>query len=530
MKNLKKVLSIVLAMAMVLAMTAISGLAAETGSITINNAADGKEYKIFKIVAADVNASGGIDYDINSVPDALKQYFKTTTKTEGNVSYTLVSLVDVNNNNQVIPEGGSIPNYIQEAFYNYTTSNGVTATATATAANGKAEFTNVEAGYYVIISPLMKEGTAIMVDSATNPAAVINEKNSDEPVKNLTKTTDEGNDNVAIGDTVTYTITFGTSNYSGSGADAKQIVTYVVKDALPTGLTAGTYTIKVNDNVVTTTGNLFGNGAEITWAKDEDGDGVFTSLYPSSSTITVTYSATVNADATGSMENKVTITYRDKDNTDIGEPEEGSKTIYTYKLNIKKVDEDGYELSGAEFELYDASENGNRIYVTGSNGNYKVTKDQAEIAKDIKIAAGTAVVDGLDADKSYYLAEVTAPDGYNKITTRIEVKATLSSKTEIQYTQATEYAEGTTYYTKVGENEYIEADGVTAENVTNYFVAEEITIPAETPEFPEASVVNKKGAELPETGGIGTTIFYMIGTILVVGAGVILITRRRMVQ
>ena len=130
MKNLKKVLSIVLAMAMVLAMTAISGLAAETGSITINNAADGKEYKIFKIVAADVNASGGIDYDINSVPDALKQYFKTTTKTEGNVSYTLVSLVDVNNNNQVIPEGGSIPNYIQEAFYNYTTSNGVTATAT----------------------------------------------------------------------------------------------------------------------------------------------------------------------------------------------------------------------------------------------------------------------------------------------------------------------------------------------------------------------------------------------------------------
>jgi LPXTG-motif cell wall-anchored protein/uncharacterized repeat protein (TIGR01451 family) len=527
MKNLKKVLSIVLAMAMVLAMTAISGLAAETGSITINNAADGKEYKIFKIVAADVNASGGIDYDISSVPDALKQYFKTTTKTEGNVSYTLVSLVDVDNNNQVIPEGGSIPAYIQEAFYNYTKT--ASATATATAANGKAEFTDVDAGYYVIISPLMKEGTAIMVDSATNPAAVINEKNSDEPVKNLTKTTDEGNDNVAIGDTVTYTITFGTSNYSGSGADAKQIVTYVVKDALPTGLTAGTYTIKVNGNEVDTTGNLFGDGAEITWATDEDGDGVYTSIYESSSTITVTYTATVNDQATGSMENKVTITYRDKDNTDIGEPEEGSKTIYTYKLNIKKVDEDGYELSGAEFELYDAAEGGNRIYVTGSNGNYKVTKDQT----DTKIAAGTAVVDGLDADKSYYLAEVTAPDGYNKITTRVEVKASLSSTTKKTYAQAEEYVEGTTYYTKVGDDEYIVADDVTEANFKDgtYFIESgEITIPAETPEFPEASVVNKKGAELPETGGIGTTIFYMIGTILVVGAGVVLITRRRMIQ
>ena len=82
MKSLKKVLSIVLALAMVLAMTAITGMAATEGSITINNAADGQEYKIYKIVDADVNASGGIDYDISSVPEDLKDYFVTTTKTE----------------------------------------------------------------------------------------------------------------------------------------------------------------------------------------------------------------------------------------------------------------------------------------------------------------------------------------------------------------------------------------------------------------------------------------------------------------
>ena len=92
MKSLKKVLSIVLALAMVLAMTAITGMAATKGSITINNAADGQEYKIYKILDASVNASGGIDYDITSVVDDLKDYFVTTTKTEGNVSYTLVSL------------------------------------------------------------------------------------------------------------------------------------------------------------------------------------------------------------------------------------------------------------------------------------------------------------------------------------------------------------------------------------------------------------------------------------------------------
>ena len=291
MKSLKKILSIVLALAMVLAMTAITGMAATKGSITINNAADGQQYKIYKILDASVNASGGIDYDITSVVDDLKDYFVTTTKTEGNVSYTLVSL---KYDGQVIPAGGSIPSGLQEIFYDYTT--GVNATGTVTASNGKAVFTDVAAGYYIIISPLMdtEEKSAIIIDSATNPAAVINEKNSDEPVKNLTKNSDE--DNVAIGDTVEYTISFGTSNYSGSGDEAKQIVSYVVKDALPAGLTGDTYTIKVNGTVVNTTGNLFGSaGAVITWAEDKDGDGVFSSLYPSNSIITVTYSATVNA-------------------------------------------------------------------------------------------------------------------------------------------------------------------------------------------------------------------------------------------
>lgn len=323
MKSLKKVLSIVLALAMVLAMTAITGMAATKGSITINNAADGQEYKIYKILDASVNDSGGIDYDISSVPEDLEDYFVTTTSTEGNVSRTFVSMTY---NGDVIPTGGSIPSDLQKIFYDYTTS--VSATGTVTASNGKAVFTDVAAGYYIIISPLMnmEEKSAIIVDSATNPAAVINEKNSDEPVKNLTKRSDE--DNVAIGDTVDYTISFGTSNYSGNGDDAKQIVSYVVKDALPTGLTGGTYTIKVNGTVVITTGDLFGsNGAVITWADDKDGDGVYSSLYPSNSTITVTYSVTVNEKATGALKNTVTVTPKDKDNKDTDEPEEGEKTI-----------------------------------------------------------------------------------------------------------------------------------------------------------------------------------------------------------
>ena len=526
MKSLKKVLSIVLALAMVLAMTAITGMAATEGSITINNAADGQEYKIYKIVDADVNASGGIDYDISSVPEDLKDYFVTTTKTEGNVSYTLVSL---KYDGQVIPEGGSIPDELQEIFYNYTTQEGVDPYQQKEAALGEVKFSNVDAGYYIIISPLMKEGKVIMVDSATNPAASINEKNSDEPVKNLTKTSSD--DDVAIGDTVTYTVTFGTSNYSGAGDDAKQIVSYVVKDELPEGLTPGDYEILVDGVDAFPEGDLFGEGAVIAWATEGE-DGEYTSLYDSNAIITVTYTVTVNDQATGALENTVTVTPRDKDNNNTDEPEEGKKTIYTYKLSIEKVDENGYELDGAEFELYDAATGGNRIYVSESDGGYKVTKDPEIIDEDIKIQAGTAEVDGLDADITYYLEEVTAPDGFNKIDGRIEVKASLSSTTNKTYKIATEYDEGETYYTKDGDD-YIAVGGISQEtfgNGTTYYVEYEETVPASTPSFPKASVVNKAGAELPETGGIGTTIFYMIGTILVLGAGVLLITRRRMNQ
>ena len=96
-------------------------------------------------------------------------------------------------------------------------------------------------------------------------------------------------------------------------------------------------------------------------------------------------------------------------------------------------------------------------------------------------AQGKANFDGLE-DGTYELVEVEAPKGYNLLTSPVEVVIDGADATETDLSPLT------------------------------------VTTPVE----------NNSGTQLPSTGGIGTTIFYVVGTILVIGAGVVLITRRRM--
>ena len=104
------------------------------------------------------------------------------------------------------------------------------------------------------------------------------------------------------------------------------------------------------------------------------------------------------------------------------------------------------------------------------------------------------------------------PDGYNKIDGDITVAVVKSTETTT-----------TTTITK-----YIDADGNVTDTQSDTNKAT-VTITDNNIVIGSAQVVvNKAGQELPETGGMGTTIFYIIGAILVVGAGVVLITRRRM--
>lgn len=217
-------------------------------------------------------------------------------------------------------------------------------------------------------------------------------------------------------------------------------------------------------------------------------------------TITVTYTAHLNdkayvntAGGSTSNINKVYLTYSNnpKDELSIGKtPESTPVYVYTYQLNNTKHQdtEKGPALEGACFRLYsdEACTDQSEVQLYQKDGFYYPIKDVlGKEAVEMKSAAnGTFNVKGLDAG-TYYLKEITPPDGYSACKViPVTIKADHS------------------------RNDQVNLEG---SNLTN-------------------DIVNIKagGITLPSTGGIGTTIFYVVGGGLMVAAIVLLVTKKRM--
>ena len=305
--------------------------------------------------------------------------------------------------------------------------------------------------------------------------------------ENGTTTALSGSNTAAIGDVVNYQITFNATNFETNNKVTTAITEYVVEDT-PTALdiNESSVVVKVGDttletskytvNKATDTGKLT---ITIPWQTD-NGDGTYNALYDSPSLVTITYSATVTGEAIDYATNAAKVKYNDE------ELNGGTTTTETYYFDIVKDNDKDEVLTGAEFKLYDAATGGKEIPVVKiSDGFYRVAE---ATETGVAIEAGKARIQGLDGTKTYYLEETTAPVGYNILTSRVEVA--------------------------INNND----NPATVENdqdVTKYVSG-------------GVEIVNQRGAELPSTGGIGTTIFYVIGAILVIGAGIVLVTRRRM--
>lgn len=320
-----------------------------------------------------------------------------------------------------------------------------------------------------------------------------------------------------IGDTVEFRTITKVPNTSGYTK-----YDYIIHDTMSAGLTSNVktsadITIKVNDATVlpaeyytvTANGNSFSVQVDILKAIQDGKLAHDNELY-------TYYTGVVNADTKvydeGKQDNVAYLEYSNNPNVDTDKGKTPEKKVYdwTFKMGINKVNENGGQLTGAKFAL---SKNGTLKVadmncdaegipaatteligmVKLSDGVYRVATDgDANVV--YVVDAGNPVIKGLDDAVDYYLYETKAPAGYNLLSEPVHFKISAA------------YNEDGSNYTDV--------------TVTVGAAAASDTL--------SANVVNKSGSTLPETGGIGTTIFYVVGSLLVVGAGVVLITRKRM--
>lgn len=174
--------------------------------------------------------------------------------------------------------------------------------------------------------------------------------------------------------------------------------------------------------------------------------------------------------------------------------------VFTYKVVVKKIDSSKKPLAGAAFELSKkVNDEYTRVALVNATQN---TEEKYTLSNETVTKFEWK---GLD-DGDYMLTEVITPAGYNTIA---PIKFTVNADHTITWE---------------GENRNTILTSLTGNAATG-----DITFTANDDKTELATnVVNNKGSELPTTGGMGTTIFYVVGSILVLGAAILLITKKRM--
>lgn len=220
-------------------------------------------------------------------------------------------------------------------------------------------------------------------------------------------------------------------------------------------------------------------------------------LIKSGDTIIIEYDAVLNENAVvagAGNPNDAEIEFKNKWEDETHKDDSSTKT-YTWQFNISKyTGEAETPLAGAEFALYptaDTSNDADRIKFIEEKTNVYVHKADGNVTTFTTDSTGKINLKGLDSG-TYWLKEVTAPNGYNLLKEPIKVVISLNETND---------GKVTTLSAKVYKDT-AETDGT-------------------------IKVENKTGTELPETGGIGTTMFYTVGGALVLGAAVLLITKKR---
>lgn len=500
--NMKKTASLLLAVVLLIALGA-TAMAATVENATMHSY---DAYQIFSgTQAADSSALGDVQWGTGVNGDALL----LTLKADYDYFDSCGTAADVANVLKNKADGCDEAKALANAAAKNLTTTKVSISADAASVE-------LAAGYYLLVDTSNVNGANDARNSAllqvTNKGNVTIAKKYSVP--SVDKDIIEGGNAVEatdknIGDTVDFQLT-GTlpSNYADY-----ETYKYVFHDTLSAGLTynnnAKVYA--VNNGVKTDVTDSF----TIAYANTSltiscDNLKALTGI-TADTKIVVEYSATLNSNAvigSAGNPNKVKLEYTNDPNHSgegtptTGETPEDEVIVFTYELDVNKVDADNdqIKLSGAEFKLHNAA--GKWVTV---DANGKVTGWVDNEAGGSTLTSGTDglfKVIGLDAG-TYYLKETKAPAGYNLLTEEIMVVITATLDTSEDHPALSALT------IQVGED-----GAATNGNVTTGIVS--------------MDVKNNKGATLPETGGMGTTILYIAGGVLVAAAVILLITRRRM--
>lgn len=492
MKHMKRFVALFAALALVLAMAVpafaegSTTSATTTGRIVISNALPNTTYKAYKMFELSYNPEEGTRPAAYTykVVDKWAEFFKTGAgknyiTVDDTTGYVKTASFETNSTKAAD---------FAKAALAYATTSKIDATKTETASSAAEGATTVtvtmldlELGYYLVdtnVGALCSLGT-------TDYTARIEEKNEVPSVDKKTKVDNEGwaDENYQqIGKVVE----FKTTIHAKKGAQK-----YVLHDTMTDGLTFnGSVQVKVNNaNLIADTDYTFTKETNDGCAFHVELADSYCNSITNDKDIEVYYSATVNKKAVkpSGETNETWLDYGESHETT-----KDSTTTKTYQFDLvkyTKVDGTKHLLDGAEFKLYeDEGKTAAVKFVYDSAIEaYRVADSNETGNETIKVKGGKVTLTGLKK-KTYYLEETQEPRGYNKLN-------------ELQNVN-------------LSEGGFVPTASVDTTNKTYTSGG--------------YGVENNAGTTLPTTGGIGTTIFYLIGGGLMVAAAVLLIAKKRM--
>lgn len=500
MKHTRQIFALVLALVLTLGLCATAFAdEAKPGSITISNPAQGKTYEVFKLldVAADESdlENNGFIYKLTT--DAWADFITNVKDGSDNNYFNLFE----NGGTTYVLANKNLKNGIADFAAKakaYAETNKLAPIKTAKAeAEGALEISGLDLGYYLVRSDL---GILCSLDT-TAPNAEVREKNEATVIVKNVEDTSKKQNVAEIGTYVKFTIRITVND--------KAPVNYKLVDEMTDGLTfvkdaEHPLTVTVNENTLGAANYQVAETTEprgftLTFNNNAEGNA---SILKTGDVVTVTYYAQINENAKIADEanvNKAKVEYGTNSHTEYDTTE-----TYVWKMDIVK------------YTTVQAAGSGQATEKRLAEATFQLSRDKAgtEVIKLVKVndttyrlalptetegvvdtittgETGELVINGL-ADGTYYLTETKAPRGYNLL--REPVNVTIGHK---------------------------DANGKLTETS---FVADQ----TQTDTSGVVKVENNAGAELPSTGGIGTTVFYVLGSAMALGAVILLVTKKRM--